>query len=100
MKEQKNNIQTTTRTITLQQVEQLISSNRLTASEERFLRLKYGLSLDKNDQIKQIDMPEQTARVVHGLEAYLLQRGGSSQGGTESRSLKKALLLKKLKNSD
>lgn len=99
MKEQKNNIQTTTRTITLQQVEQLISSNRLTASEERFLRLKYGLSLNQNDQIKQIDMPEQTARVVHGLEAYLLQRGKSSQG-IESRSLKKALLLKKLKNSD
>ena len=99
MKEQKNNIQTTTRTITLQQVEQLISSNRLPASEERFLRLKYGLSLKENDQIEQIDMPEQTARVVHGLEAYLLQRGEAPKG-TENRSLKKALLLKKLKNSD
>ena len=77
-------------------VSQLIHSRSLPATYERFMRLRYGLSLDPQASLEQIEMPEKTARVVHGLEAMLLERLRSPKG---PGSLKKELLIRKLKKS-
>ena len=73
----------------------LMASGKMSVAQERYLRLRYGISEDPSHELRRIPMPPQTARVIEGLEAMLV--GRLNQDGPSS--LKRETLIDKLRRS-
>jgi len=76
----------------------LLSTSRLPATYERFLRMRYGISLEPYEELQQLEMPQKTAKVIHALEAMLVGLAEDSEDRNPS-NLKKSLIIGKLRNS-
>ncbi len=82
------------RHMTMSSVQDMIMQGKLSVAQERYLRMRYGISEGPSHTLQRIPMPEKTAKVVEGLEAMLVNRMG--HGG--SSSLKREAIIGKLRS--
>ena len=79
-----------------QTVNSMIKAGKLTVAQERYFRMRYGISEDPSYKLERIPMPAKTARVVEGLEAMLVSR---EDNNPQPSSLKRETIIDKLRRS-